>query len=200
MSGLKDLVELPKPVDVRSALAEIAKELHEVGGDFALIGGVALALYGIERYTKDVDVAVSMQQSAALERRLPNGDPRPLSIGGVSIRTSSGVRVDLIDRRFHYEALFLEAIQAAKASSLRTLAGEVEVPVVPVPYLLAMKVAADRPQDEADVQLLLKDPALDYRAARDVVKRFIGHYAARRLDRAARANGRSDAPQEYEDD
>jgi hypothetical protein len=108
------------------------------------------------------------------------------------------VRVDLIDRRFEYRALFEEAIAAAVSEGLRATVGAHRVPVVPLSYLVALKLAADRPQDEADLLALLPREDLDYRKARDVVYRHLGHFAARRLDRVARAAGRGDAPTDYE--
>src|SRR5437867_4396706 len=100
MSSPKRTVhELPKPIDVRRALDEALIKLRALGADYALIGGVALGVYGIERFTKDVDIASTVEATAAAESALRDCDPCPLKIGGISIATSLGVRVDLIDRR-----------------------------------------------------------------------------------------------------
>lgn len=136
---------VPKPVDVQQALAEAMETLTPLGADLALIGGVALAVHGIERFTKDVDLATTTTLCAAAEAALgPDTDPLPLRLGGISFRSRSGVRVDLIDRR-----------------------------------------------------ALLAKPDLDYRRARDIVHRHVGPYAARRLDKLARAAHRTDAPDDY---
>jgi len=193
-----DLREIPKPADISAALAEVVSKLEAAQGEIALIGGVALAIFGIERYTKDVDFAVTVGQCGRALDLFRDADPRPLRIGGVSVLTALGTRVDLIDRRFEYRRLFEAAIAAAVATGPRIRAGDKDVPVVPMSYLLALKMAADRAQDEADVQALLAKPELDYREARKIVHEHIGYFAARRLDRLARAVGRRDAPTDYE--
>ncbi len=57
-----------------------------------------------------------------------------------------------------------------------------------------MKLAADRPQDEVDVQKLLETPELDDRETLRLVEKHLGLFAAGRLDKLARAAGRKDAP------
>jgi hypothetical protein len=189
--------ELPKPIDVQRALDEALVRLRAIGGDYALIGGVALGVYGIERFTKGVNLAATTHSTAAAETALKDCDPRPLQIGGVSIATKMGVRVDLIDRRFEYRELFEEAILEAKKAGAVVKTEHAELPLVPLPYLAAMKLIADRPQDEVDLRSLLGLDRLDYRATRDIVLRFAGKYAAQRLDKLARSVGRGDAPADY---
>ena len=93
-SGPPPVVPLPEPIDVEGALAEALARLAGVE-DLALIGGVALAIHGWPRFTKDVDVAAT----AEAERRYMGDETVPLRIGGLSVATRAGVRVDLIDRR-----------------------------------------------------------------------------------------------------
>jgi hypothetical protein len=108
------------------------------------------------------------------------------------------VRVDFIDRREEYKTLFEEALKAATQKGPRATIGEFAVPVVPLPYLIALKQIAGRPQGEADLMFLLKQPQLDYKSARDIVYRHAGDFAARWLDKMARSAGRQDAPKDYE--
>jgi hypothetical protein len=172
--------------------------LRSLGGSFALIGGAALQAYGLERYTKDVDFAVSEEQAAraALEWK---GETRPLRIGGVSLKTEDSA-IDLVDRRVELRALFEEAIEATVRGGFVIRAGTEEVPVVPIEYLAAMKMASPRGQDEVDLEFLLKQPDLDYGLAREIVRRHLGFVVARLLDRMARRVGRTDARRDYEDD
>lgn len=197
MSSKREELPLPKPVDIHRAIAEAVAHLQPLGDEFVLIGGVALGAYGIERFTKDVDLACTVAQTAAAERSLASHAVKPLRIGGISLETAAGVRVDLIDRRFDYRGLFEEAIQVAKEKGGLVRVGTVELPVVTLPYLVAMKLIADRPQDEIDLLALLRLDALPYKAARDVVHRWVGPYAAGRLDKLARSVGRADAPPDY---
>ncbi len=192
----RDTLELPKPLDIHHALAEAVTLIRQAGDEYALIGGVALSAYGIERFTKNVDLACTITQTAAARRSVP--DARDLRIGGIVINTSVGVRVDLIDRRFAYRELFEEAIYQAKTKGPLVRAETVELPVVPLPHLVAMKLIADRPQDESDLVTMLRLETIDYAAARNVVERWVGPYAAGRLDKLARIASRNDAPEELE--
>jgi hypothetical protein len=192
------VAELQKPADIQQALIDGLDHIADLAPEHALIGGIALAYHGVERYTKDVAFAVTKSGSAAVERAADPATVRPLRIGGISLTTPSGVNVDLIDRRFELRSLFEEAIQEARTDRLIAKVRDREIPVVPVSHLVAMKLAAARPQDEADVHALLSKPELDYAKAREVVYRHLGYFAARYLDRMARAAGRTDAPNDYE--
>jgi hypothetical protein len=169
-----------------------------VGGPFALIGGAALQAYGLERYTKDVDFAVRESQGAQALTEW-KGESRPLRIGGVSLRIE-GSAIDLVDRRLDLRALFEEAIDATARCGFVVRAGGEEIPVVPLEYLVAMKIAAPRAMDEADLSFLLGHASLDYAQAREIVKRHLGFVAARYLDRMARVAGRTDARPDYEEE
>ena len=196
MSGPREARALPRPVDVEAALLEAIELLRSLGADCALIGGVALGFHGVERFTKDVDLAVAASTSGRVASRTER-DPRPLNIGGVSIATASGVRVDFIDRRLVYAALYEEAIAAARTRGPLAIVRDRQVPVVLPSHLIAMKLAADRPQDEIDVEKLLAQPAIDYAETRAIVERHLGPFAAQRLDKVARKVGRADAPRDY---
>lgn len=187
--------ELTPPVDLPALVARGVRLLEQVGGPFALIGGAALQAYGLERYTKDVDFAVSESQTARA-LALWQGQSRPLRIGGVSLRTEDSA-IDLVDRRVALQALFEEAIEATVREGFVVRAGGEVVPVAPLEYLIAMKIAAPRDQDEADLAFLLGRPGLDYRRAREIVARHHGFIVARYLDRMARRVGRSDVRPDY---
>jgi hypothetical protein len=114
MSDVFETKALPKPVDTQAALIEALTALHSMLAEHALIGGLAISYYGLERYTKDVDFVVGIEttarataqfhrtQSQALRYRwlalavseryrfLHDKEPKPLRIGGISILTSSG--------------------------------------------------------------------------------------------------------------
>lgn len=195
----KDERELPEPVNIHDAVVEAVQWLSSLGDGYALIGGVALSLYGIERYTKDVNFAVTQTQISKAQEILSDHDMKPLRLGGISVKTESGLRVDLIDHRFEYRRLYETAIGHAHRHGPMARIQTVRVPVVSLPYLVAMKLIADRPQDEADLQRLFRQAELDYAEARTIVFEHVGPYAARRLDKLARAAGRTDTPPDYDD-
>jgi hypothetical protein len=190
--------ELTSPVDLPALVARGARLLKQVGGRFALIGGAALQAYGLERYTKDVDFAVREAQVAGALAAW-SGESRPLRIGGVSLRTEDSA-IDLVDRRVELRSLFEEAIEATARHGFVVQASGEEVPVAPLEYLVAMKIAAPRDQDEADLAFLLRHPELDYAQARALVRRHLGFIVARYLDRIARQVGRTDARPDYEEE
>jgi hypothetical protein len=188
--------ELSKPIDLQGALQEAIDKLALLGETGVLLGGVALSYYGLERYTKDIDFAVTIQTTQKAEQLLQENDLRPLRIGGVSFATSSGVRVDLIDRRVEYQDLFEEMLQSA-AQSPKLKLGDALISVAPLHYLIACKLIADRPQDEVDLRYLLSLPTLEYAKTRELVQRHLGRFGAQYLDKLARAVGRSEPSKEY---
>ncbi len=190
--------KLPSPVDLPAVAATGARLLKGIGGSFALIGGVAMQAYGLDRYTKDVDFAVREAQGAAALAAW-TGASHPLRIGGVSLTTDVAA-IDLIDRRVHLRALFEEAIDATFRAGFVIEADGEEIPVVPLEYLVAMKLASPRHKDEVDLDFLLSRPALDYAKARDIVDRHLSFVTARHLDRLARIAGRTDARRDYDEE
>ena len=105
------------PFDPGPSVAAAAAVLEQQGAEFALIGGLALDAWGIPRATKDADFAVPVgaAETAAESLRGPDTEIRPLRIGGVGVRDSQrALRIDLVDRRFHFAALFRDAIREAR--------------------------------------------------------------------------------------
>ena len=182
-----------QPFDPGPSVAAAAAALAEQGADFALIGGFALEAWGIPRATKDVDLAVPVgaAEKAAEALRGPATEVRPLRIGGVGLRDSQrGLRIDLVDRRFHFASLFHDAIQEAHASGRKTRVGVQEVSLVSLEFLLAMKLVSGEPKDEIDARRILQREELCYRDARDITERHLGAASANRLDALARDAGR----------
>jgi hypothetical protein len=105
--------------DPGPSVAAAASVLETLGADFALIFGLALEAWGIPRATKDADFAVPVgaAERAADALRGPTTEVRPMRIGGVGLRDiDRGLRIDLVDRRFHFSALFRDAIREAQSS------------------------------------------------------------------------------------
>ena len=182
-----------QPFDPGPSVEAAAAALELLGANFALIGGLALDAWGIPRATKDVDFAVpvGVAERAAETLRTPTTEIRPLRIGGVGLRDRDrGLRVDLVDRRFHFSPLFHDAIHEARASGRRARVGAREVYLVSLEFLLAMKLVSGEPKDEIDARRLLQREELRYADARAVVERHLGPASANRLDALAREAGR----------
>jgi len=182
-----------QPFDPGPSVAAAAAALGAQGSGFALIGGLALDAWGIPRATKDADFAVpvGVAEKAADMLRGPATEVRPLRIGGVGVRDSErGLRIDLVDRRFHFAKLFGEAIEEAQASGRKARVGVHVVNLVSLEFLLAMKLVSGKPKDEIDARRILQREELRYTEARDIVERHLGTASANRLDALAREAGR----------
>jgi hypothetical protein len=179
--------------DPGPSVAAAAAALAALPAPFALIGGLALDAWGIPRATKDADFAVPVGSAEPAAERLRGAATavRPLRIGGVAVRNRERrLRIDLVDRRFHFAKLFADAIAEAGDAARRARVGGVEVPLVSLEHLLAMKLVSGEPRDDADVRRILQREGLDYRRARDLAERHLGPASANRLDALARETGR----------
>jgi predicted nucleotidyltransferase len=156
------------PREIDEAIAEVAQIALSEGVDVALIGGAAMAAYGSDRLTKDVDFA-SLAPLAALTTT------RSLSFGGYAARTPAGHPVDVVVRSDEYQALYDEAVDASADVGL-------PVRVVLPEHLAALKMAAAREKDVLDLKTLVRLGVLDLPRTRSIVKKHLGEYAARELD------------------
>ena len=165
--------------------------LRAAGVPFALAGRVAVWMYVPPRgqgFTKDVDFAVPYGYARAIEEeaRKKGFEPVTLGIGGLGIERDEVV-VDFIDRHPSLSGLYTEAVEKAQANVQRFGEEELEVPVVPKDYLLAMKLVLHEPKDEEDAeQLMLTMSEEELRAARSLVDRHLGPVGVDHLDTLAR--------------
>ena len=134
----------------------------------ALIGGYAVIFYGVERTTLDIDICFYSEETkpgasfyAFLRECLPDRfkprfieaskDPTdPLKHDLIIIDDAKGEypRIDILVARYKWE---LEGLTNAK------IVGKLSFPIMPLPYLLAMKLRADSRKDELDVLEMLKE-------------------------------------------
>lgn len=184
--------------DPRPAARVAASILRKVGAPHAIIGRVAMWTYlppEQQEFTKDVDFAVPAEFIAAVEAEVRRRKLsfRQLQIGGIGVHDGD-LRLDFIDRRMYHAALFREAIEAARRNGRVVSVGRVKLPLVPVEYLVAMKMVSGEPKDDRDVKRLLEHVNMDYRNARKIVARHLGSATADRLDVFAREAGRPEVP------
>ena len=121
-----------------------------VGVPWAVTGAVAARLYMPERNTRDLDVLVLARDAEQVAVLLTNagftGAGR-LAIGGSTWIAPDGTPVDVIEGEDAWVADALaEAGRNPDAQGL---------PILPLPYLVLMKLAASRLQDLADVSRML---------------------------------------------
>lgn len=156
------------------AVAEIADIARTQGTKVALCGGLAMAYYGSDRLTQDVDVLVENELDLIAKTEL-EFDGRAC---GFSCKTDSGVDVDMIaiDAIDDHEKLYVEALdRAVKVQGL-------PIPVVRPEYLVALKMLAMREKDELDIDYLLMNVPLNVTFLRDILKRTLGSYARKDFD------------------
>ena len=117
---------------------------------WGVIGAVATRLYMPERVTADLDIMVGADEYAEAEERLKGaawergGD---LSVGGSTWRSPEGVQLDLLACE---EAWCKEALDEAQGNP----DGQ-GLPILPLPYLVLLKLTSGRTQDVADVTRML---------------------------------------------
>jgi len=136
------------------------------GIDWVIIGGVATRAYMPERMTQDMDILVHQKNGDATIAELEKVGFQiiaPLAIPGYSMSSPEGIEVDVIFRNDPW-------LKEALAQPARDPAG---YPVIRLPYLILLKMAAQRTQDWADVSRMLglaSDSELD--AVRAVVAQY----------------------------
>lgn len=180
-------------------LRRIAGHLDRLGVPFALVGGVAVALRGEVRLTRDVDVAIAVssdEQTEALVRELRSVDYELLALveheergrlATVRLRSPSAVKVDLIAASSGIEA---EVVAGAAPVALDGIG---DIPVATAVDLVALKVLSmteRRPQDMMDARgILLATPALDVARVRQRLELITSRGYHREQDLAAKLEG-----------
>ena len=185
-------------VDAELSADEGIALLESVGVPYALAGYLAVVHYvppSAERHTKDADFAVpyGYSEKAARAAEKAGYSVRPLPIGGYEL-SKPGVPIDLIDRHPRLDKLFADAVQAAAEQRKDPQ----DVPVVPLNYLITMKMVTGSRKDTQDVEdMLMQVPDGEYPAIRQTVDRYLGIAAVERLDDLARSVGIASAGRRY---
>jgi hypothetical protein len=149
-------------------LGEVVGVLAQQGVSFALVGGLAVSVRTEPRFTRDVDLAVSVADDRRAEQVASALVP-PYEILqtlehdtlgrlaavrlGRGAQATAGPVVDLL-----FASSGIEDHVVAAATKLEVFPG-VTVPVASVGHLIALKLLsrdARRPQDDADIRALLQ--------------------------------------------
>jgi hypothetical protein len=136
------------------------------GIDWVLIGGVATRAYMPERMTKDMDILIHHSDRDAVMERFKQAGYRVasrLTVPGYLLISPDGIEVDVIFGNYPW-------LKEALAHPERDPAG---YPVIGLPYLIILKMAAQRARDFGDLGTMLgwaSDAELD--AVRAAVARY----------------------------
>lgn len=154
------------PFIPEESLQDAAEAIYELDPEASIAGGYAMAIYGSDRMTKDLDM-LAESEIEGLERG------RPLTFGGYKT-VVKGVPVDIIIRDDEYVELYREALENAT-----TIEGE-NLRVVSPEHLVAMKLQSMRTKDEADLLFLLQEEGdegellVDRQMAVEIVAHHLG--------------------------
>jgi hypothetical protein len=158
-----------RPEQIDSAIEELAALAKDQDVDIALAGGVAMQLYGSDRFTRDVDIVVGQELEGLKETEI-------LMFGGFAAYTTEKIPVDVILRNDAYAPLYQVALEVP-----RRFRG-VPLPVVGLEYLAAMKFAAHRGKDLDDLAFLVLHTPLNMKRTLQIVEEYLGHYAIQELN------------------
>ena len=141
-------------MDLASELKAVVSALASHGIDYALVGGLAVAVWGAPRATKDIDLLILPEGLASAKAAL-RAIGYTLEAGlmdfsdGMTMARVSKVRdgdlmtVDLL--------LVNRNLQEAFEGRVTRMLGDVPLVVISREGLLQMKLTAGRPQDQMDV-------------------------------------------------
>lgn len=145
-------------LDLLQELAALLRAFDERELDYALCGGVALAVHGVPRATKDIDVLARREDLEKL-REAANScgflfEALPMTF------SSSGITVQRFSKIIEAQPLMLDLLFADSPLAavwetrckLPWQGGTIQV--VSREGLISLKLAAGRPQDIADIQRL----------------------------------------------
>jgi hypothetical protein len=118
------------------------------GIDWAIVGGVATRAYMPERMTKDLDIVVHQNDGEAAVKRLEQAGYRiasRLAVPGYLMTSPDGIELDVLFGNYPW-------LKKALADLGQDPAG---YPVIKLPYLVMMKMEAQRVRDLGDLGTML---------------------------------------------
>ncbi|MFL5429416.1 MAG: nucleotidyl transferase AbiEii/AbiGii toxin family protein [Myxococcales bacterium] len=180
----------------KDALLHVVRELRKREKRFALVGGLAVSVRGEVRTTRDVDLAVAVENDEELEALVAD-------LGGSGYRVLATVEHEELDRlatvRLASPVGFMVDLLAASCGIEPEIVGAATtvqfesvgaIPVATSEDLLAMKVLAahdGRPQDWNDARALMEtNPGLDLPVVRSRLRLITERGFARKQDLAAK--------------
>jgi hypothetical protein len=151
-------------VDLFAEVVALTAALEAAAVDYAICGGVALAIHGAPRATRDIDLLVREADLPRLRDILRargfkiEALPMTFSSSGISIRRFTKIEPDertlMVDVLLAEGALETVWMTRSRVAFERTDAPEAELWVVSRAGLITLKLVAGRPQDIADIQRL----------------------------------------------
>ncbi len=141
-------------MNVFDELVSVVGALHAGGVEYALVGGLAVTVWGAPRATKDIDLLVRGEDVARAKAAL---QPLGYTLEAFPMEFRDGMQLHRVSKVVHGALMTVDFILVSKnlepvwSSRHRRAIEGCELSVVSREALIAMKVAAGRPQDQADV-------------------------------------------------
>lgn len=157
--------ELLRAAERVAGYSNIGRDGRPRYDEAAIVGGLAMQIWGSPRLTADLDVIAESDLGYTGE---------PLSFGGVRTKEES-VDLDVIVRSDEWEGLYSDALANAVEVT------DVPMPVVIPEFLVPMKMVAGRSKDESDIRYLVLLDDFDFKLAETIVREHLGSYAVREL-------------------
>lgn len=159
-------------------IAGILSKLKRGGAitGYALIGGLSVSTWGIPRGTKDIDLLVSLESVHNLE-----AFSEALEAEGLKPTVYEGGRLDPVPylvKVIHKDVPvdMLIATRKWEDEAIENAIGVdfhgIKVPVIPVEYLIVMKLASGGPRDLLDAEELLNIGGADSEILAGLAKRL----------------------------
>ena len=154
---------MPGPADRLRLVQRVVASLTEAGAQFALIGGAAMAVHGVARSTRDVDLLtlldVSLDEAswtllseAGVDVSVTRGDADDPLAGVVRFAQPAQDPVDLVVGRYRWQQRLVERAEPA------LLGGAVTLPAAQPRDLILLKLFAGGSHDVWDIQQLITGP------------------------------------------
>ncbi len=197
-------MELPK-FDPEPSGEFAYKALRETHVKGILIGRLAVWAWvedpARQAFTKGFDIAISQgDQPAIISYLTKKGFKiRELSIGGFNITDEhENIKVDFIHRNSiewgDLSRLFEEAIEKSIENNHTVAIGEKSLFLVPVEYLISMKIGTAERKDEDDAKHLLEMvDSVDINKLRDLMSIYLGPIGKAKLENILREVGHPEA-------
>ncbi len=144
-------------MDLQEELAGIVTALDQGGVEYALVGGLAVAVWGAPRMTQDIDLLV---QAADADRAVQVAKGCGFTFESFPMEFKDGMELRRVSKVVGQAHLFVDFIlvnanlEAAWQSRRPVPYGGRALAVISRDALIKMKVAAGRPQDMLDVAAL----------------------------------------------
>lgn len=147
---------------VELALRRAVADLDALKVRWALIGGLAISIRSVPRFTKDLDFAIAVADDSEAEsvvHRLCGRGYQPAEVLEQEyVKRLSGVRLERSDSDVIVDLLFassgIEREVVASATRLEVLP-RLSAPVATIGHLIALKILAGRNQDLTDLGALI---------------------------------------------